>query len=183
MKHTFSILAFVLPLAACTTDAKLIPVNTEVAADIPAVAALGWLQQTPKDMSAHVTPAYPQPCKYSEDGVITKEWNSTSFLAPPKPGNDRPIRPWQDFQALPGGSGLQSYYEYTVNIYNEGTPQQSCSGRVGLKPKNGEGSCTAYYSLDPKYSGPTDCSSVKRDVERTLTALKAMGVDVVPQGH
>lgn len=185
MKPTFSILAFVLPLAACTTDAKLMPVNMEVAADIPAVAALGWLQKMPRDMNGSVTPAYPQACRYTAEGVITTEWVSDSLLAPPKPGKARPIRPWQDFQALPAGTGLQTYYEYSVSINYAGEPHESCNGRVGLRDKEGGETCAAYYNImlvnNTLRVMPRDCATVKREVERTLTALKALGVDVVPQ--
>lgn len=171
--------ATMFSLLACTTGIKLKPVDLNVAADLPAEAALGWLEQMPRDMNCCVTPYYPLPCQYEEEGIVTTEWKS---LFPAQKGKNNAVRPWKDFSAKPGNT---TYHQYGVRIENEGTNYETCFGQVAVGTMNDEQFCTVYFSehlvngiIDMK---KLDCNTVTKDVEKTLTALKALGVTIVPQ--
>lgn len=175
----FLLSAMMLMMTACAPSMKLKPLDVEVAADLPEEAALGWLVQMPRDMACCVTPAYPLPCQYSEDGVVTTEWES-AFAG--RIGNENRRRPWKDFIARPGSA---SYLQYNVKVIFEGPDYELCSGRVSLETLDGAEMCSAYftkYLANGGYDrGNTECKTVTKEVEKTLTALKALGVTIVPQ--
>jgi len=173
MKKYFIAFSTMLFITACTPTVKLKPLDLEVAADLPAEVALGWLQQMPRDMKCCVTPAYPLPCQYTKEGIITAEWEG---LFPPRKGKDNPLRPWQDFVTRPGN---MTYVQYSVQTYNEGTPYESCQGLVGLETTDGKEMCAAYYTklFEELPNGRkkvivTDCKTVSSDVEKPIPRTK-----------
>ena len=174
-----SCIVSMLCLHGCATGVKLKPVDASVAADLPVEAALGWLEQMPRDMNCCVTPYYPLPCQYTEEGIVTTEWES---LFPARKGKNNAVRPWKDFAAKPGSA---TYHQYGVRIENEGTNYETCYGRVAVGTTDEEQFCTVYFSeyLEKGVINmeKLDCNTVTKDVEKSLTALKALGVTIVPQ--
>lgn len=161
--RVFFLSANMLVMAACAPTVKLKPLNLDVAAELPKEVALGWLEQTPKEAECCILP-----CEYAEEGVITYELEGHITT---RRGKTNALRPWTDFVARPGTS---MFSQYRVEVVFETPNLDACTGKVGLKSVDGEQICSAYVKT-------SDCKTVTKDVEKTLTALKALGVTVVPQ--
>jgi hypothetical protein len=179
-----SLLTMLLYLWVGPAVAERLPldVDLEVARDLPPEMALQWLRQTPKTLDWPFASELGFPvCEFTADSVITRNPRTDAATA----------RPYAEFTALPQGGGLFSKWNrYELSTFDDRMHLPGrCQAYVGIVPRQGRGdSCMAYISPAASQfiqgrgfvakDNDTSCEQLKLVVEKTLTALAALGVEV-----
>lgn len=131
-------------------------VDITVAEDLPADIARAWLEAAPRSMDAlGIRPPNPAGCEYGADALTAPAWQRGPQLA-------------AAYSAFVASDRIPNYH-YHVSEYTK--PVHVCYGQVVLVARQAGAECTAYVAQG-------DCAKVRPGVNRTLTALKSLGVVV-----
>lgn len=152
MRHVAIVILAGLLLSACAIPSKSVSVDRAILQDIPPEAALAWLQQAPKKVGGiwHLCEWTPQGVRIGDELVAAQNMRTNVVQRVVEDG-------------LYGG-----IIEIVKKDNSALTTAFSTSGR-----------CTAY---DVEYHGKSDpehIESMRRDMNKTLSALGALGVELV----
>ena len=150
------------------TESTVSP-NLKISREIPTDIAIGWLK---KVATAHYEiPA----CRYNDQGIVSRDGNSTIS--------------WNKLRSSPWSAGfthtIGAYEVYATNTRDSATGWVTVSRmevRVGgnLLSSNHGDECSAFH-LSNKTINEAQIAEVQKSVERTLSALAALGVVIEQQ--
>ncbi|MCF8200222.1 MAG: hypothetical protein K9J42_15750 [Sulfuritalea sp.] len=164
--RAFPCIVLAASLGGCANNMTVLP-DLKITREIPADAALAWLKRVAAKFGETRIPA----CRYDGTGIL--------------PGDgDKPI-PWKQLHTKPyeilNLSGDLGYAVYATQERN------TVAGWVVIEPKNARtglvtigigDKCSAYYAHH-KTATEAQIADTQKGVERSLSALAALGVEIV----